>query len=177
MEKGDTNMWEQLYEKIDGLYERMVEDRRYLHQHPELSFHEKETAKYIENRYDELGIPYKSNIGGYGIVATLEGGKPGKTVALRADFDALPIQEENDVPYKSKVDGVMHACGHDGHTASLLAVAEAALQFKDELPGTLVFLHQPAEEYAPGGAKPMIDEGALEGVDAVFGTHLWLVHR
>ncbi|MDV2583438.1 M20 metallopeptidase family protein [Alkalibacillus haloalkaliphilus] len=166
-------MWEQLYEKIDGLYERMVEDRRYLHQHPELSFHEKETAKYIENRYDELGIPYKSNIGGYGIVATLEGGKPGKTIALRADFDALPIQEENDVPYKSKVDGVMHACGHDGHTASLLAVAEAALQFKEELPGTLVFLHQPAEEYAPGGAKPMIEEGALNGVDAVFGTHLW----
>ncbi|GAA0471263.1 M20 family metallopeptidase [Alkalibacillus silvisoli] len=166
-------MWEQLYEKVDQLYDRMVEDRRYLHQHPELSFEEKETAKYIASRYDELAIPYKSNIGGYGIVATIEGGKPGRTVALRADFDALPIQEENDVPYKSKVDGVMHACGHDGHTASLLAVAEAALEFKDELPGTLVFLHQPAEEYAPGGAKPMIDEGALEGVDAVFGTHLW----
>ncbi|WP_188207065.1 M20 metallopeptidase family protein [Alkalibacillus aidingensis] len=166
-------MWEKLYKKIDGLYDKMVADRRYLHQHPELSFEEKETAKFITNRYDELGIPYKSNIGGYGVVATLEGGKSGKTVALRADFDALPIQEENDVPYKSKVDGKMHACGHDGHTASLLAVAEAALEFKDELPGKLVFLHQPAEEYAPGGAKPMIEDGGLEGVDAVFGTHLW----
>lgn len=166
-------MWDKVYKVIDQLYNRMVDDRRYLHQHPELSFEEKETAKYISKRYDELGIPYKANIGGYGIVARIEGGKPGKTVALRADFDALPIQEENDVPYKSKVDGVMHACGHDGHTASLLAVAEAILPFKDELQGTMVFLHQPAEEYAPGGAKPMIDEGALEGVDAVFGTHLW----
>ncbi|WP_027963856.1 M20 metallopeptidase family protein [Halalkalibacillus halophilus] len=166
-------MWDQLYEKIDTLYDRMVEDRRYLHQHPELSFEEKETAAFIAKRYDELGIPYQNNIGGYGLIAKIEGGKPGKTVALRADFDALPIQEENDVPYKSKVDGKMHACGHDGHTASLLAVAEAALEFKEELPGTLVFIHQPAEEYAPGGAKPMIEEGALEGVDAVFGTHLW----
>ncbi|MET3683508.1 amidohydrolase [Alkalibacillus flavidus] len=166
-------MWEQFYDKLDQLYDQMVDDRRYLHQHPELSFEEKETAQFIKNRYDQLGIPYKDNIGGYGLVATLEGGKTGKTVALRADFDALPIQEENDVPYKSTVDGVMHACGHDGHTATLLAVAEAALDFQDELPGTLVFLHQPAEEFAPGGAKPMIDDGALEGVDAVFGTHLW----
>lgn len=166
-------MWNKVYEQIDGLYERMVEDRRYLHQHPELSFEEKETSRFIKERYDKLGIPYTSNIGGYGIVARIEGGKPGKTVALRADFDALPIQEENDVPYKSKVDGVMHACGHDGHTASLLAIAEAVLPFKDELQGTIVLLHQPAEEFAPGGAKPMIEDGALEGVDAVFGTHLW----
>ncbi|MGM8214731.1 M20 metallopeptidase family protein [Bacillaceae bacterium W0354] len=166
-------MWDKVYEKIDSLYEKMVDDRRYLHQHPELSFEEKETSKFISKRYDELGIPYKDNIGGYGVVARIEGGKPGKTVALRADFDALPIQEENDVPYKSKVDGVMHACGHDGHTATLLAVAEAVLPFKEELEGTIVFIHQPAEEYAPGGAKPMIEAGALEGVDAVFGTHLW----
>lgn len=166
-------MWEKVYKKIDELYDRMVEDRRYLHQYPELSFQEKETSKYICKRYEELGIPYKSNVGGYGVVAKIEGGKPGKTVALRADFDALPIQEENDVPYKSKVDGVMHACGHDGHTATLLSIAEAILPFKDELEGTMVFIHQPAEEYAPGGAKPMIEEGVLEGVDAVFGTHLW----
>ncbi|TFB22083.1 amidohydrolase [Filobacillus milosensis] len=166
-------MWEKVYQKIDELYDKMVEDRRYLHQHPELSFKEKETSKYIRQRYDELGIPYKSNIGGYGIVARIDGGKPGKTVALRADFDALPIHEENDVPYKSKVDGVMHACGHDGHTATLLGVAEAVNSYKDELEGTMVFIHQPAEEYAPGGAKPMIEDGALEGVDAVFGTHLW----
>ncbi|RPF52030.1 M20 metallopeptidase family protein [Aquisalibacillus elongatus] len=166
-------MWEKVYQKIDELYDRMVEDRRYLHQYPELSFEEKETSNFICRRYDELGIPYKSNIGGYGLVAKIEGGKPGKTVALRADFDALPIQEENDVPYKSKADGVMHACGHDGHTATLLAVAEAVKEFQDELEGTMVFIHQPAEEYAPGGAKPMIEDGALDGVDAVFGTHLW----
>ncbi|GEL78383.1 M20 metallopeptidase family protein [Tenuibacillus multivorans] len=166
-------MWDRVYQKIDELNDKMVEDRRYLHQHPELSFEEEETSKYICKRYDELGIPYQNHIGGYGVVARIEGSKPGKTVALRADFDALPIQEENDVPYKSKVDGIMHACGHDGHTATLLGVAEAVLPFKDELEGTMVFIHQPAEEYAPGGAKPMIEDGALEGVDAVFGTHLW----
>jgi len=166
-------MWEKVYTRIDELFEKMVEDRRYLHQHPELSFQEKETAAFICKRYDELNIPYRSHVGGYGIVAKIEGGKRGKTVALRADFDALPIQEENDVPYKSKVDGVMHACGHDGHTATLLGIAEAVLPFKDELEGSIVFLHQPAEEYAPGGAKPMIEDGALDGVDAVFGTHLW----
>ena len=166
-------MWKQINEKIDQLVDQMIEDRRYLHQHPELSFEEKETAAFIAKRYDKLGIPYRDHVGGYGIVGRIEGGKPGKTIALRADFDALPIQEENDVPYKSKNDGVMHACGHDGHTATLLAVAEAVLEFKDELPGTLVLLHQPAEEHEPGGAKPMIEDGALEGVDAVFGTHLW----
>lgn len=166
-------MLKKIHAAIDGLYPEIVERRRYLHQHPELSFHETETAKYIANYYDELGIPYKTNVGGNGVVATLKGGKPGKTIALRADFDALPIQEENNVPYKSTVDGVMHACGHDGHTATLLAVAKATLPFQDELPGTVVFLHQHAEECAPGGAKPMIEAGALDGIDAVFGTHLW----
>ncbi|MFC0090943.1 amidohydrolase [Allobacillus sp. GCM10007491] len=166
-------MWSQVYEKIDQLAEQMVEDRRYLHQHPELSFEEKETAAFIADRYDKLGIPYRKNVGGYGIIGTIQGGRPGKNIALRADFDALPIQEENDVPYKSKRDGVMHACGHDGHTATLLAVAEAVLPFQDELAGTLTLIHQPAEELEPGGAKPMIEEGALDGVDAIFGTHLW----
>ena len=99
--------------------------------------------------------------------------KPGKTVALRADFDALPIQDEKDVPYKSTVPGVMHACGHDGHTATLLVLAKALNELKDELEGTYVFIHQHAEEIAPGGAKPMIENGCLEGVEAIFGTHLW----
>ncbi|MBO8156198.1 MAG: amidohydrolase [Bacillaceae bacterium] len=167
-------MWEKIYQAIDSLYDEMVENRRYLHQHPELSFQEKETSAFIARKYEEWNIPYQKNVGGYGVVARLNGGKPGKTIALRADFDALPIQEENDVPYQSKVPGVMHACGHDGHTAALLGLARALLPFQDELPGTVVFLHQPAEEYAPGGAKPMIEDGALDGVDAVFGTHLWI---
>ncbi|MEN1970252.1 M20 family metallopeptidase [Lentibacillus sp. N15] len=166
-------MRENIHEAIDDLYPEMVKIRRYLHQHPELSFAETETAKFIAGYYKELGIPYQTNIGANGVIATLKGGKSGKTVCLRADFDALPIQEENDVPYKSTVDGVMHACGHDGHTAQLLALAKAVQAFQEELPGTIIFLHQHAEEYAPGGAKPMIESGALDGIDAVFGTHLW----
>ncbi len=166
-------MLEQINQSIDQLYPETVEMSRYLHQHPELSFQESETAKYICAFYENLGIPYKANVGGNGVVATLKGGKPGKTVALRADFDALPIQEENDVPYKSKNDGVMHACGHDGHTAALLTLAKAAQQSQEDIPGTIVFLHQHAEELVPGGAKSMIEAGALDGVDAVFGTHLW----
>ncbi|MFP7494834.1 M20 family metallopeptidase [Terribacillus saccharophilus] len=166
-------MLAELFKKVDELYEDMVTTRRYLHQHPELSFKEEKTAAYIADTYEKLGIPYKKNVGGNGVVATLKGGKPGKTIALRADFDALPIQEENDVPYKSTVPNVMHACGHDGHTATLLGIAKAAHALQDELPGTLVFVHQHAEEYAPGGAKSIIETGILDDVDAVFGTHLW----
>ncbi|SHG73682.1 M20 family metallopeptidase [Ornithinibacillus halophilus] len=166
-------MIKKIYEAIDNSFDEMVEIRRYLHQHPELSFKEYKTAKYIADFYEELGIPYEKNVGGNGVVATLKGAKPGKTVALRADFDALPIQDEKDVPYKSKVDGVMHACGHDGHTSTLLTLAKVMKNYQDELTGTIVFLHQHAEEYAPGGAKPMVEAGVLENVDAVFGTHLW----
>lgn len=166
-------MLEKIFEKIDNLYDETVDIRRYLHQHPELSFQEFETAKYIANFYEELGIPYETNVGGNGVIATLKGGKPGKTIALRADFDALPIQDQKDVPYKSTVEGVMHACGHDGHTATLLTIAKALLPYKEDLPGTVIFLHQHAEELAPGGAKPMLESGKLDHVDAFFGTHLW----
>ncbi|MYL42812.1 amidohydrolase [Virgibacillus massiliensis] len=151
----------------------MVEIRRYLHQYPEISFHETKTAAFIAGHYKKLGIPYETKVGGNGVIATLKGGKPGKTIALRADFDALPIQDEKDVPYRSKIDGVMHACGHDGHTATLLSLAKVMKDYQYELPGTIVFLHQHAEEYAPGGAKPIIESGAIDHVDAVFGTHLW----
>ncbi|GEN52976.1 M20 metallopeptidase family protein [Halobacillus faecis] len=167
-------MWENVFQAIDEQYEKMVETRRHLHQYPEVSFQEVKTAQFIADTYEKLGIPYESHIGGNGVIARMEGGKPGKTVALRADFDALPIQEENEVPYKSKNDGAMHACGHDGHTAALLGLAEALVPHKEELPGTIVFLHQHAEEYAPGGAKPIVESGALNDVDAVFGTHLWV---
>lgn len=151
----------------------MVEIRRFLHMNPELSFQEVQTANYIANFYRELGIPVRTNVGGNGVIATIKGEKPGPTVALRADFDALPIQDEKDVPYKSKVNGVMHACGHDGHTATLLVLAEVLYSFKDQIPGSIVFIHQHAEEYSPGGAISMIQDGCLEGVDAIFGTHLW----
>ncbi|WP_335872068.1 amidohydrolase [Bacillus sp. 2205SS5-2] len=151
----------------------MVQIRRHLHQHPELSFKEDQTAAYIANFYQKLGIPFQKNVGGNGLVARVSTGRPGRTVALRADFDALPIQDQKDVPYKSTVPGVMHACGHDGHTATLLVLAKSIHDLKDELFGDYVFIHQHAEEYAPGGAKAMIEDGCLDGVDAIFGTHLW----
>lgn len=162
-----------LFNKIGNGFEDMVEIRRYLHRHPELSFQEKKTAEFIVDYYNKLGIPVRSKVGGNGIVARIKGGRPGKRVALRADFDALPIQDEKDVSYKSTVPGVMHACGHDGHTAMLLQLAKSIYEIHQELPGEYVFIHQHAEEVAPGGAKAMIEDGCLEGVDVIFATHLW----
>jgi amidohydrolase len=163
----------QLFEKLENAYEDMVVIRRHLHMNPELSFKEKNTAQYIFDFYAELGIEVRQGVGGNGVVARVLGGRPGKTVALRADFDALPIQDEKDVPYKSTVPGVMHACGHDGHTATLLQLAKAIHELHEDLTGEYVFIHQHAEEYAPGGAISMIEDGCLDGVDVIFGTHLW----
>lgn len=163
----------QLFEKLDLAFDDMVTIRRHLHMHPELSFKEEKTARFIYDFYTDLGIDVQAGVGGNGVVARVKGGQPGKTVALRADFDALPIQDEKDVPYKSTVPGVMHACGHDGHTAALLHLAKAIHEVRDDLAGEYVFIHQHAEEYAPGGAKSMIEAGCLDGVDAIFGTHLW----
>ncbi|WP_342598908.1 amidohydrolase [Psychrobacillus sp. FSL H8-0483] len=163
----------ELLEKLESSFEDMVAIRRYLHMHPEVSFQETKTAKYIQDFYTDLGITFQANVGGNGVVARVKGDLPGKTVALRADFDALPIQDEKDVSYKSTVAGVMHACGHDGHTAALLILARTLNEMKEQLSGEYVFIHQHAEEYAPGGAKPMIEAGCLEGVDVIFGTHLW----
>ncbi|QFT88272.1 N-acyl-L-amino acid amidohydrolase [Bacillus sp. THAF10] len=166
-------MLEKLHALLESRYQEMVEIRRYLHQFPEVSFKEFHTAKYIGDYYTDLSIPHQTNVGGNGVVAKIVGALPGKTVALRADFDALPIQDEKDVEYKSKVHGVMHACGHDGHTATLLVLAKCLNELKDELEGTVVFIHQHAEEYAPGGAIAMINDGCLHDVDVIFGTHLW----
>ncbi|WP_318505346.1 M20 family metallopeptidase [Bacillus sp. T3] len=166
-------MLTKLYTQLQNYYSEMVSIRRYLHQHPELSFQEKNTAKFIQSYYEQLGISVEGNIGGNGVVARIVGSKKGKTVALRADFDALPIQDEKDVPYRSLIPGVMHACGHDGHTATLLVLAKVLHQMRDELVGTYVMIHQHAEEYAPGGAKSMIEDGCLAEVDVIFGTHLW----
>jgi len=164
---------EKLYELLDQAYGEMVEVRRHLHQHPELSFQEVKTPKFIAEYHEKLGHEVRTGVGGGGVVATLRGGKPGQTVALRADFDALPIQEETDVPFKSVVDGVMHACGHDSHTATLLILAKVLNSMKDEIEGNVVFIHQHAEEMLPGGAIAMIEDGCLEGVDVIFGQHIW----
>ncbi|ETT81198.1 amidohydrolase [Viridibacillus sp. FSL R5-0477] len=164
---------EKLYDLLKENYGEMIEIRRFLHENPELSFEEVNTPKYIAEYHRNLGHEVTEGVGRRGVVAKLHGAKPGKTVALRADFDALAIQELNDIPYKSKVDGVMHACGHDGHTATLLVLAKVLNKLQDELEGTIVFIHQHAEELAPGGAIAMIEDGCLDGVDVIFGTHLW----
>lgn len=161
-----------LHKELEELFPTMVEIRRDLHQHPELSFQEVRTAKKIADYLTELGIEVRTEVGGRGVVGILRGKKEGKTVALRADFDALPIQDEKDVPYQSTIPGVMHACGHDGHTATLLGVATVLARHREELEGNVVFIHQHAEELTPGGAKPMIEDGCLDGVDVIFGTHL-----
>lgn len=163
---------ENLYHSLDSLYEEIVQIRRHLHQHPELSFQEVHTPKYIAEYHEKLGHRVRTNVGGNGVVAYLQGGKPGPTVAMRADFDALPIKEETGLPFQSQNEGVMHACGHDAHTATLLGLAKALNGMKEELEGTVVFIHQHAEEVIPGGAKLMIEDGCLDGVDVIFGTHI-----
>ena len=159
-------------EKLTDRYDEVVSWRRYMHQHPELSFKEAKTAEYIKEKLLSFGLEVKTNIGGHGLIGILEGNQAGKTIALRADFDALPIPDEKEVPYKSQNPGVMHACGHDGHTAALLGTAEALSHFRQQLKGKVIFIFQPAEELPPGGAKFMIEDGVLDGVDYVFGAHL-----
>ncbi|WP_047982666.1 M20 metallopeptidase family protein [Ornithinibacillus contaminans] len=165
-------MLDNLFSRLEEIYPELVELRRDFHMYPELSHTEVNTPKKIAAYLESLGIDVKTGVGGRGVVGTLEGGKPGKTIALRADFDALPIQEETDVPYKSQVPGVMHACGHDLHTAALLGVAKVLSEIKDEIPGTIKFIHQFAEEVTPGGAQPMIADGCLDGVDMIYGAHV-----
>ncbi|MFO8069501.1 MAG: amidohydrolase [Alkalibacterium sp.] len=155
-------------------FQETVKWRRYLHEHPEPSFEEVETANYIIEQLEKIGVDdIRTNVGnGYGIVAMIEGKHAGPTIALRADFDALRVTEEVESAFKSKEEGIMHACGHDGHTASLLSVAKVLVNHRDELQGNIVLLHQHAEEVLPGGAKSMVEDGALDAVDYVFGIHL-----
>jgi amidohydrolase len=159
---------------LDSKKDRIIAIRRYLHQHPELSFHEEETAKYINNFYTDVPVDsIETDFGGQrGIVVTIKGAKPGKTIAIRADFDALPIKEETGLPFASLNEGVMHACGHDGHTAYMLVLAETLAEHKHMLKGTIRVIHQPAEETPPGGAIGMIKAGVLDGVDIILGVHL-----
>src|SRR5690625_3069223 len=162
----------ELYQELKINFDDIVATRRYLHENPELSFQEEKTARYIAEQLRALDIEVKENVGGNGVLGMIKGENPGKTIALRADFDALPIQEENEHEYKSTVPGIMHACGHDGHTASLLGVAKVLQNNRHLLNGNVVLIHQHAEEKPPGGAKFMIEDGALDSVDYVFGAHL-----
>ncbi|MBE7179437.1 MAG: amidohydrolase, partial [Mucilaginibacter polytrichastri] len=167
-------MRSKIQELAQSLHAKTVETRRHLHAHPELSFEEKETSAYVKKRLDELGIPY-TPMAGYGLVGLIKGEKSSDTVvALRADMDALPITEANDVSYKSTNIGVMHACGHDVHTSSLLAAAEILQQLRADFGGTIKLIFQPAEEKLPGGASLMIKEGVLENPrpQAVVGQHV-----
>ena len=160
--------------EIQELQPTIVELRRRLHQKPELGFREHLTSELISQKLQEWGIEHQTGIAQTGIVATIHGDKPGKVLAIRADMDALPIQEQNDVPYRSQHDGVMHACGHDGHTAIAISVAFYLSQHRQDFTGTVKIIFQPAEE-GPGGAKPMIEAGVLQNpqVDAIIGLHLW----
>ncbi len=159
-------------EMIATLNKELVDIRRKLHSEPELSWEEFETTNFVASYLDELGIPYRRTEP-TGIIAELKGNKPGKTVALRADMDALSVYEiREDIPYRSKTNGKMHACGHDAHTAMLLIAAKTLNAVKDDIEGTVRFVFQPAEEVATG-AKAMVKQGAMEGVDNVFGIHIW----
>ncbi|QWU13468.1 amidohydrolase [Paenibacillus sophorae] len=160
-------------EPIEMLQPAMVEWRRYLHQHPELSYQERETSAFVAEKLESFGLEVRRSESGYGVIGILKGGQPGKTVVLRADMDALPIQDEKECDYASQKSGVMHACGHDGHTSILLAAASYYSSRRNELRGEVRFLFQPAEEVCPGGALGMIGEGVLQGADAVYGLHLW----
>ncbi|HCL80281.1 MAG TPA: amidohydrolase [Synergistaceae bacterium] len=170
-------MLERIKKLAASYREETVTLRRHFHAHPELSWEETATTEKIVETLKGLGYHIvKVGFGGTksGVVAELKGGHGGKCVALRADIDALPLQEENDVPYKSKAGGVMHACGHDSHAAMLLGAAKILAEIKDELHGTIRLIFQPAEESGlRPGAKIMVEEGVLEGVDVISGLHIW----
>jgi len=156
--------------------EQVIQIRRHIHANPELSFEEHETSEYISSMLSRFGIEHQRGVVGTGIVGLIRGVNPdSQTIALRADMDALPIQEDNEVSYKSKVEGVMHACGHDVHTASLLGAAKILQTLKKEFSGTIKLIFQPGEEKLPGGAKLMIEEGVLENPapTIVFGQHVY----
>lgn len=163
---------EKLVKELEKDKEKMIKIRRYLHENPEISFKETKTAEYISKYYENKGVEVKTHVGGNGIVVIIDSGKPGKTMGLRADFDALPIKEETGLAFSSKNIGVMHACGHDAHTAYLMVLADILIKYKKELKGKIYIIHQHAEEMTPGGAIGMIKSGDLDEVDNFFGIHV-----
>lgn len=177
-QKPSTGRHQQIAQAAEALRGKLIEQRRDFHMHPELSNREERTSRVVAERLRALGLDeVKTGVGKYGVVALLKGSKPGPVVAVRADMDALPIQENIDVPYKSQNPGVKHACGHDVHTTVGLGVAEVLSKMRDQIAGSIKFIFQPAEEGAPhgeqGGASLMIKEGALENPrpQAIFGLH------
>jgi amidohydrolase len=184
--QGQTTLTTTADQKARAILPKLIEWRRYLHEHPELSNREEKTAEYITAHLRKLGLQVQTGVAKTGVVAILTGGKPGPVVALRADMDGLPVLERADLPYKSTVTAdylgqkvpVMHACGHDTHVAMLMATAEVLTSMKKDVPGTVKFIFQPAEEGTPGdetgGAPEMIREGVMENpkVDAIFGIHI-----
>ncbi len=161
-----------IHPSILKIKKEIIDNRRYFHKYPELSFEEYNTSKTIEKKLLDMNIDIKSGIAKTGLIGSIKGKKKGKTIALRADMDALPIQETSNISYKSVNKGVMHACGHDGHIAMLLGAAKVINDQKNKMNGTVKLIFQPAEE-GLAGAKHMIDEGALDGVDEIYGIHLW----
>ncbi len=161
-------------QKVADLLPYTIQTYRHLHQNPELSFEEKETAAFIRKQLDELGIPYTSGIGGEGILGRIEGAQPGKIIALRTDMDALPIQENTGLPWASTKKGVMHACGHDAHMATLLTTARVLVDMKEQLKGTILLIFQPAEERCPGGANLMLQDGLFDRYkpEVILGQHV-----
>src|SRR5882762_1205117 len=182
-----TTLDQRIDDAAKKIESKVIACRRDIHEHPELGNRETRTSKIVADRLRELGIEVKTPVAHTGVVGVLRGGKPGRVIALRADMDALPVTEEVDVPFASKVRttyngqevGVMHACGHDTHTAMLMGVAEVLAGMRTQLPGTVKFIFQPAEEGAPagerGGAELMIEEGALDDPkpSAIFGLHVF----
>lgn len=165
-------MIEDLKRDVESLTEQLIEWRRDFHRHPEIAFQEKRTSAVLRKFLEGLGMSV-TNHAKTGLRGILEGKLGGPTVALRADIDALPLNEEGEKEYVSENPEAAHACGHDGHMAIIMGAAKVLSQRKDRFTGKIVFLFQPSEERIPGGAKMMIEEGALEGVDAIFGLHLW----
>ncbi len=164
-------------DKVSDYHPETLAHYRHLHSNPELSFEEKETAEYVKAALNQIGIPFREKIGGYGILGRIVGERTGqKVIALRADMDALPIVESNNLPFKSKNSGVMHACGHDTHTASLLGAAKILHGMKSEFGGTVLLVFQPGEEKHPGGASLMLKDGVFDIIkpDLIVGQHAYV---
>ncbi len=166
-----SEIQEYLQKKSHDFEDTIISYYQHIHKHPEIAFEEENTARYIEKILQNLGLETK-RAAGTGVIATLKGTASGKTIALRADIDALAIKEETDLPFASHNDGKMHACGHDAHSAMLLGAAHILVAEKEKISGTIKFIFQPAEEFG-GGAKRIVDEKYLDDVDAVFGIHVW----
>jgi len=163
-----------LLKEAEGLRGRLSKIRRQIHMHPEIGYQEKRTGALVAATLRGIGVTAKTGVAKTGVLGVLQGGRRGKVVALRADMDALPITEQNNVPYRSRVDGVMHACGHDANTATVLGAAMLLAEHRADLAGSVKFIFQPSEEAPPGGALPMIKAGVLRNpkVDTIIGVHV-----